>query len=50
MSISKDDVTLLGQSIEYKIATLDIKGTSKTVTQALGILRTEFERFVQGKS
>lgn len=46
MSISKADVVLLGQSVEYKIAFLDIKGTSETVTQALDILRTEFELFI----
>jgi len=46
MSISKDDVSLLGQSVEYKITLLDIKGTNETVTQALDILRTEFELFL----
>jgi hypothetical protein len=46
MNVSKADITLLGQSIEYKIAALDIKGTSKQLTQALNILRAEFERFM----
>jgi len=45
MRVSDADVTLLGQSIEYKIATLDLKGTNEAVTQALIILRAEFSRF-----
>lgn len=46
MSVSRADIILLGQSIEYKIALLDIKGTNEAVTQALDILRTEFELFL----
>ena len=45
MSVSKDDILLLGQSLEYKIAAMDIKGTDGTITKALTILRIEFEAF-----
>jgi hypothetical protein len=46
MSVSKADVILLGNSVEHKIAALDLKGTSKEITQALIILRTEFGQFI----
>ena len=46
MSFSKDDVMLLRQSLEYKIAAMDIKGTDGTITKALTVLRVEFEAFV----
>lgn len=46
MSVSRADVILLGQSIEYKIAALDLKATSEAISDALVILRTEFEQFV----
>ena len=46
MSISKDDVMLLGQSIEYKIVALDIKAMNDSITKALTVLRVEFEAFV----
>ena len=50
MSISKDDVTRLGQSIERNIIELDLKGRDETVTQVLTILRREFVRFMAEKS
>ena len=48
MNISEADVTLLGQSIEYKIAALDFKATNEVIGEALTVLRTEFERFLNG--
>lgn len=46
MSASQEDIILLGLSIEYKIAALDLKATNAAISEALTILRTEFERFI----
>jgi len=47
MSISKDDVMFLGQSIEHKIAALDIKATDEAITKALTVLRVELNDFIR---
>ncbi len=46
MSVSRAEIILLGQSIEYKIAALDLKATNEAIGEALTVLRTEFEQFI----